>query len=42
MLTELGTPDLLKMKVFWNKGSEWIISFMTSLLKFYQVTKIIK
>ena len=25
MPTELATPDLLKIKVFWNKGFEWII-----------------
>ena len=42
MSTELATPDLLKIKVFWNKGSEWIISFMTLPLKFYQVAQIIK
>ena len=33
MPTELATPDLLKIKVFWNKGFEWIISIHDSTIK---------
>ena len=33
MPTELATPDLLKIKVFWNKGSEWIIFIHDSTIK---------
>ena len=32
MTTELATPDLLKIKVFWNKDSEWIISINDSTI----------
>ena len=42
MSIELATPDLLKIKVFWNKGSEWIISIHDSTLKIYQVPQIVK
>ena len=31
--TELATPDLLKIKVFWNEGSKWIISIHDSIIK---------
>ena len=30
---EWATPDLLKIKEFWNKGSEWIISVHDSTIK---------
>ena len=33
MPTELATPDLLKGKVFWNKGFEWIIYIHDSTIK---------
>ena len=33
MPTELSPPDLLKIKEFWNKGSEWIISVHDSTIK---------
>ena len=33
MPTELATPDLFKIKVFWNKGSEWINSIHNSTIK---------
>ena len=33
MPTELATSDLLKIKVFWNKGSEWIIFIHDSTIK---------
>ena len=33
MPTELVTLDLLKIKVFWNKVSEWIISIHDSTIK---------
>ena len=33
MPTDLATPDLLKIKVFWNKGSEWIIFIHDSIIK---------
>ena len=33
MSIELATPDLLKIKGFWNKGSEWIISIHDSTIK---------
>ena len=33
MPTDLATPDLLKIKVFWNKGSEWIIFIHDSTIK---------
>ena len=33
MPTELATPDLFIIKVFWNKGSEWIISIHDSTIK---------
>ena len=33
MPTELATPDLLKIKVFWNKGSKWIISVHDSTIE---------
>ena len=33
MSIALATPDLLKIKVFWNKGSEWIISVHDSTIK---------
>ena len=33
MPTELATPHLFKIKVFWNKGSEWINSIHDSTIK---------
>ena len=33
MPTEIATPDLLKNKAFWHKGSEWIISIHDSTIK---------
>ena len=33
MPTDLATPDLLKIKAFWNKGSEWIIFIHDSTIK---------
>ena len=38
MSTELATPDLLKIKVFWNKGFEWIISIHESTIKILSKT----
>ena len=32
-ITKISTPDLFKIKVFWNKGSEWIISIHDSTIK---------
>ena len=32
-ITKIATPDLLKIKVFWNKGYEWIISIHESNIK---------
>ena len=41
MSAKVATPDLLKIKVFWSKGYNVIISGMRSPMKFYDVTQII-
>ena len=41
MPAKMATPDFLKIKVFWNKGYDVIISAHDVINKFYHVIQIV-